>query len=264
MISRQFVPILLVAFWGLSTAGYFGRAQRLLFLPMLFITQALAQALFPRLAAKKSSGESLADSVSVITTQLVRIGVLPAVVVSVIGPDLFLVVCGPKWGEAGVYAQILAPWVLAMIVNSPITSLINILERIGMGFVFSVALIITRVSVIVAGGLWIGDVRISLAIFSLVSVINVVWMCFFLMGAVGASRRTLLGGLARCLLMSLPTVAVAALAKWYWHMAPWQVVSLTVGASISYWPLVFWKDPLVHTIVGEIHRRIKGLFGFGR
>jgi len=49
---------------------------------------------------------------------LVRISFFPLMVLSLIGRDLFTVVFGRQWAEAGVYSQVLAPWALVWFLSS--------------------------------------------------------------------------------------------------------------------------------------------------
>ena len=264
MTSRRFVPILLAAFWGLSTAGYFSRAQRLLLLPVTFFTAAIAQTLFQRLAAMKAAGEDLAKTVQEVTQRLICLAVLPSVVVAVIGPELFIVFCGARWAEAGVYAQILSPWIFVAIITSPLTPLINVLERIGVGLVFNIVLVVTRVSALLFTGWLIGDARGSLAMFSAVGCAGYLWMCNYLLSAVGVSRRRVVAIVIRHVGLALPTLGIAAAVKWWGNFASWQVVVIVAAASLSYWPLALWGDPVARRIFGRVVGKMVSLLKMPR
>ena len=264
MTSRQFVPILLVAFWGFSTAGYFSRAQRLLLLPVAFFTEAIAQTLFQRLAAMRAAGKDLAKTVQEITQRLICLAVLPSVVVAVIGPELFVVFCGARWAEAGVYAQILSPWVFVVIVTSPLTPLINVLERIGVGLVFNIILVIARVSVLLGAGWLIGDARISLGTYSAVGCVGFLWMCSYLLSAVGVSRRRVIVQVIRHVGLALPTLGIALAVKWWGNFASWKVVVIVAAASLSYWPLALWGDPVARQVFGRAVGKMGSLLKMGR
>jgi len=128
--GARFVPALLVAaVHGIEVAGWFALAQRILAAPLLF-SVAVAQVYLgeaPRLA-RAGHGE-LYGLFKGTAWRLFAFGLASVALVVVAGPQLFGLVFGAAWTEAGRYAQFLAIMALGQLVIGPIAQTLIVLER---------------------------------------------------------------------------------------------------------------------------------------
>jgi O-antigen/teichoic acid export membrane protein len=233
--SKQLPAIVLVGFFGTAAVGFYGRAYVLVMLPMMLIGACVQQVFFQRSAAQRAAGEPLAPLVEGVSRRLIALTVLPSAVVALIGPELFLVVCGPGWAEAGVYARILSPLLFVFGVCWPVSTLTSTLERQGVELVVVAFLFVAQLGALVVGGAAIGDVRWALVLFTLAGVVAYAGLYAYLLGATGASMRRMARHTVRCSAYAVPTAAVGAVAKWALGLSAWPVVGLVAAASLSYW-----------------------------
>jgi O-antigen/teichoic acid export membrane protein len=70
---------------------------------------------------------------------LLAIGAPSTIILIAFGPDLFLFVLGPKWGEAGEIARILAPMLLLRLVCNPLATVFIFQNRQREDFSINVA-----------------------------------------------------------------------------------------------------------------------------
>ena len=63
------------------------------------------------------------------TRGMVLLGIVPCVTLLVAAPQLFSIVLGERWREAGVYTQILAIMYLAQLVAPTLTPVLSVCER---------------------------------------------------------------------------------------------------------------------------------------
>ena len=128
----RLAPALLVAaLYGVEVAGWFALAQRILQTPIVF-SVAVARVYLgeaPRLA--RAGGEGMYTLFKATTWRLLVFGMLSLGLVVVAGPQLFALVFGSVWTEAGRFAQFLAFVSLGQLVVHPVSQTLTVLERQG-------------------------------------------------------------------------------------------------------------------------------------
>jgi O-antigen/teichoic acid export membrane protein len=110
-------------------AGWFALAQRILATPVV-LGNAVARVYLseaPRRA--RADGAGVYPLFKTTTWRLVVFGVLALGLVVVAGPQLFALVFGSVWTEAGRFAQFLAFMSLGQLVVGPVSQTLTILER---------------------------------------------------------------------------------------------------------------------------------------
>lgn len=120
--SLQFPVLLIASFYGSYTLGLFALAQRILNIPLATISSSVSQVYFSSAAELvKKRDNSLIVLFHKITRRLFLFSLIPTIIFSIIAPDLFSLIFGEQWYEAGVYASILAPVYMAQFVVSSVS-----------------------------------------------------------------------------------------------------------------------------------------------
>ncbi len=127
-ISWQLPAFLLAAFFSSSVVGFYALGFRILQMPMRLIGAAIGQVFFQQAAQAKVQG-TLAELVEATFRRLVMVGLFPMLMLTIIGRDLYVVIFGQNWAEAGVYTQILGVWAFFWFISSPMSTLFSILEK---------------------------------------------------------------------------------------------------------------------------------------
>ena len=164
MLSLQLPVLLLGAFFSPVIVGLYAFGNRLLSLPMGLLGTAIGQAFFQRASVAKTGG-GLAELVSKTIQQLFLIGFYPFMLLVLISPHLFVLLFGKEWQTAGVYVQILAPWLLFQFIYSPISCLYWIFDKQEINVLFNVILTATRFLSLLTGGL-MHNIELALALFT--------------------------------------------------------------------------------------------------
>lgn len=163
-ISWQLPAFLLAAFFSPAIVGYYALGFRMLQFPMSLIGGSIAQVFFQRASKARSDG-TLPILVENVFHSLVAIGIFPILTVTIIGPELFAVIFGDAWFEAGLYAQILSIWAFVWFISSPLSTLWAILEKQAFGIRITSLNFVTRIISLVLGGVT-GSPVIALALFA--------------------------------------------------------------------------------------------------
>ncbi len=201
-ISWQLPPFLLSAFFSSIVVGYYALGFRVLQLPMSLIGQSIGQVFFQRASEANSQGK-LAPLVEAVFRRLVMVGIFPMLMLAIIGHDLYAVVFGADWAEAGVYVQILALWAFFWFISSPLSTLISVLEKQEQNLKLNVVILLTRLGSLVVGG-YFGNARLSLALFTMTGTLVYGYLGFWVMTESGVPLSRAFGVLGRAILSSAP------------------------------------------------------------
>lgn len=163
-ISWQLPAFLLAAFFSPVVVGFYALGFRMLQFPMSLIGGSIAQVFFQRASEARSDG-TLSLLVENVFRLLVMIGIFPILAVTIIGPELFAVLFGDVWVEAGLYAQILSIWTFVWFISSPLSTIWIVLEKQAFGMRVTTLNFVTRIISLVLGGI-IGSPVVALLLFA--------------------------------------------------------------------------------------------------
>ena len=132
------LPVIALAAWfDMRIVGLYALGARILQVPMRFIGDSLSQVFFSQAASAFRNGtlcEVVLKTWRVQTTFALHT-FLP---VAIVAPEVFGNVFGQTWREAGVYTQLLMPWIMASFVSTSLSILVTILQKQKQEFVFQV------------------------------------------------------------------------------------------------------------------------------
>jgi len=115
---------------------------------------------------------------------LVVIGMFPILILTIVGSDVFTVIFGKAWTEAGIYAQILSLWAFVWFISSPLTAIYVVVKKYHFGFHYNFFNLITRLLSLTIGGLF-GNARTALILFSLSGIAVYGYLCLKMMSYAG-------------------------------------------------------------------------------
>ena len=232
---------LLPVFFDEALLGLFGRAFNVLAVPLGLIGGAVARVFFVH-AAEAHRDERLTKVSMTVHKRLVMLGLFPTLALLLAGPDIFAVVFGAPWREAGVFVQYVGPWLFLGAVASPLTRLFDVLERQRLDFATSVLMFVAIAAALVIGGrtgnattafLLLGGAGVGIRIIHLAVLLRLAAVPYL----------TALHAYGRYTLFSLPGLALIAAALW---IGPaWLTTLAAVVAGLIYGGLVLWKDKLL-------------------
>jgi O-antigen/teichoic acid export membrane protein len=139
--------------------------------------------------------------------RLVTFGLPPMLFLSVAGRDLFALVFGAEWADAGIYIQILAIWAFCWFVTSPLSTLTLVLGKQRFFLGWNIINFATRFL-----SLWIGGTSgspiLALALFAVSGVIIYGFLSFYLLQKAGVPVQRTMVILGKGVLSFLPIAAV--------------------------------------------------------
>lgn len=129
ILNASSTIFLLSYFFSSTVLGLYSFAYSMVTLPMRLIGNSIRQVFYQKASEVHNGGQNLWPIIKKMIIRLTLIGLPGLVVILFFGPQIFSIVFGSKWEEAGFYAQILMPWLFVNFVASPLGSVSQILNK---------------------------------------------------------------------------------------------------------------------------------------
>lgn len=211
--SWQLPALLLSSYFSSAIVGYYALGFRLLQLPMSLIGTAISQVFFQR-ASEAEIQNTLPPLVESTFEFLVTIGLFPMIILAFVGRDLFTLVFGIAWTEAGLYVQFLSVWAFFWFVSSPLSTLFIIREKQEFLLRFNVFNFMTRFSALLIGGI-LQEPRIAVLLFSVVGSLVYGWLVFSILLQTAIPPGKIIHILGKSLLLALPASLILILLYYF-------------------------------------------------
>lgn len=251
-LSWQLPTFMLSLFFTPAVAGFYALGNRVLRVPISLISRTVGQVFFQRAARARTEGP-LGDLMEHVLIRYISFGLYPFVILLVLSPELFGLIFGAEWTEAGTFSQILSIWSFIWFTASSLSSVFYVLERQDFILKWNIWLLITRILALGAGGL-AGDARLTIALFGASGIIMYGYFCGAMIVYSGASwprlSRSLLRYSALAVIFVLPIYIFLRVSE----SLGWTLL-LAAMLSGAYYLLVGSRDQIVRNYFQRIRLR---------
>ena len=239
-VSWQIPPLLLAFFFSPVVVGDYSMAYRLIQLPVSFVGVAIAQVYSQQASKVKDDAHALIEVTHNVLHRLIGLGIFPALLLTVLGKDLFIVLLGPNWDTAGLYVQILGIWMFFWFASWPLGVLANIKGKQGTNLILQVILLISRIASLVIGGLLANDL-LAIGLFAITGVLFYIAYALICLGMIKYPLRTTVPFLAQQTIFATVPVVILFLVGKAFVISPLGMVMLGGLLSVFYFLLVMRK-----------------------
>lgn len=169
VLSSQTPALFFTAFFGPATAGLYLLSDKAVSGPLSVINSAISNVFFGG-AREKSNGNEFTDSVDQMHIMLSKIIMPIGLALFLFSADLFKIVFGEHWQEAGSYTQALSLMLYFQFISSPLSMVFTIKQEQSKTIWANLLLFILRVLGIAIGA-YFSSVLVSIWVFSCLSAI---------------------------------------------------------------------------------------------
>jgi O-antigen/teichoic acid export membrane protein len=236
----QSTPLLLAFFFSPVVVGYYAMAHLVINLPLRLVGNSLASVFFQKACVEKNLTGSVKNIVKTVHTRLISIGMFASLIIMIIGPELFIFFFGERWYTAGVYAQILMPWFFVVFISVPLVMIYSVLEMQNINLWYNVVNLISRIVVLVIGGI-LGDPVTLMILLSSTGVVSWSWMNMYTLKIAGVELRGVIYEIIRYLLFGLFMCLPLIIAKYY-AISSTMLVLMTIVISVIYYLIIIYRD----------------------
>ena len=170
------LPVIMIWFYfDYKYASLYFLSHRAVNMPVMLLAHSIGKIFYSEAASNLNQG-TFVNSVSKYFTLLFHLAFPFLFICIFLAPDLFNIVFSQEWAEAGVFVQILSPWLFVLFIASPLSTIPTILYKQEVEFKFNTYLLIIRILALVTGALY-DSLLLALILFSLSS--TILWVLYF-------------------------------------------------------------------------------------
>lgn len=170
-ISQGLPVLLLTAFFGPASSGFYTIGRTVLRMPSQLIGKSVGDVFYPRIVEAAQNKENITSLIKKATLTLSVIGILPFGIVILFGPTLFSLVFGDDWIVAGEYARYIALWTYFGFINRPSVRSLPVLNAQKFHLIFTLAMLVLRVIALALGYILFSNDIVAIALFSITGAI---------------------------------------------------------------------------------------------
>lgn len=178
-LSWQMPVLLLSFFFSSKIVGFYALGFNTIQLPISILGSAIVPVFFQRAVEAKREG-TLDNFLEHFFRISIAFSMFPFLILAIIGEDLFIVVFGNDWSEAGIYAQMMSIWAIPWLISTPLSTMFSIFEKQELNFKFNIINLAIRFSAIYIGGL-LNNSRLALFLFALSGLLIYGYICIWVM-----------------------------------------------------------------------------------
>ncbi|MBC8377033.1 MAG: oligosaccharide flippase family protein [FCB group bacterium] len=128
-LTQNVLNISISSIFSVALLGYYSFANRILILPMSFLGNSIGQVFFQEATSEKNESGSAQKTLKSTFWKLTMLSIVGFGLLYFIIEDLFSIVFGKNWEQAGLYARYLIPMMAAKFVVSPLSAINNIFNK---------------------------------------------------------------------------------------------------------------------------------------
>jgi O-antigen/teichoic acid export membrane protein len=150
-ISMQLPIIMITSYFSSYKVGLYSMAFKVLSVPLSLIGASIAQVFYQKLSDTVNKGENPGKLIYKTWKSLFLQGIIPFSLILIFGGQLFSLVFGSKWEEAGIMAATISPLIFALFISSPTSTAYLVLRMQKIALIFPVISIIFRITSLYIG-----------------------------------------------------------------------------------------------------------------
>jgi O-antigen/teichoic acid export membrane protein len=176
----QSAPVLiLIALYNPVIAGFYTLARSVVDIPSRLIAESVADVFFQRFAEVVKGGGSGKKLFVRSCMSLFAVGLIPYSVVFLFGSNIFTIIFGAEWAQAGNYAGWLSLWLLAVLAARPAVAAIPVLLLQKQFFIYECLSTFFKLLFMLIAHKWIEGAQGVVIVFSLVSAMSQVLLAIY-------------------------------------------------------------------------------------
>ncbi len=178
--SSNLPQLLLSSFFTPAVTGAYAFSTRICFTPIRLLSASVHQVFSQSISEQYNQGKNIYPTTLKAIKQIALVGIIPFLILLAFSPQIFGFVFGEEWIEAGVYSQILAPYLYLVFVLTPITFIPMLLNRQRKAFVIDICYLLLRAIALLIGSMFF-DAIIAISLFSLVGFFVQLYVLFWIL-----------------------------------------------------------------------------------
>jgi len=214
-LSSNVPVIFLTNFFDSASAGLYSIPQKFINTPLSMLGSSISQVYYKKATELKNNNEDISLITTDIYKKLLILGIIPLSLVAGYGDIFFSMLLGEKWAVSGLYAALLAPWMLMVFASSPISIVFATLEKQKTSLKLNFYLLLIRVAAFAVGGIIYKSAFIAVMLFGASGFIYWLYLSFFIIKTAGGNEKEIIKFTAlRLLFIMFPIILSRIVFEW--------------------------------------------------
>lgn len=146
------LPILVIPMlFSASVAGFYFLVFRVIMSPVSIFGVSIYEAFKIKATTDFRNNKDCREIFLKVLTTLLFIGIVPTIIIMVFGKEIFSIIFGTKWIQAGFYAQVLAPTALARLISAPLSYMFHLREKSKLNSILQLFFLILTIISLITG-----------------------------------------------------------------------------------------------------------------
>ena len=129
-LSKElFIAFYMIMTFEKEVLGLYDLSFRMLRVPIAVIGASIGQVFLKKAVDLRNDGKAISPLLKKTMLLLFLVSIIPFSIIMFFGTDIFSLVFGKEWSEAGYYTQIMTPWLMVNFLISPVSQVPIILNK---------------------------------------------------------------------------------------------------------------------------------------
>lgn len=173
-LSSSLPVLLFVNFIPLTQIGVYGMALRIISQPVSLISESIRSVTLGEMSERKNANKSILKWYMKIFLGLFTVSIFAAFGLIVLGDYIVSLFLGKEWVDAALYAKMLIPLLISMMISSPSTAAVRVFEMQKYNFKYSIVSLVVKAITLLGLFSWSSiDFEYIILIYSLINLLLV-------------------------------------------------------------------------------------------
>ncbi|QGY45335.1 oligosaccharide flippase family protein [Maribellus comscasis] len=165
-LSSQLPVFLIKPFFGSTILGLYSFPHRYVSTPVQLLSTSVSRVYIQKARSLKNNVSDLSRLTFSLFKKQFLIGIIPFTVMTLWGQAIFRVVFGAEWEFSGFLAQLIAPWLFVVMLISPLSAIMIVMEKQKISMFFNILLMAFRIAGLLIGGIILKDISWAIGLYS--------------------------------------------------------------------------------------------------
>jgi len=167
-LSSQLPVFMIKPFFGDTLLGLYSFSHRYLSIPVQLTSFSIGSVYVQKAQSLKEQPEELSRLTYNLFRRQFLLAILPFTVLALWGNLIFRFAFGFEWELSGTLSQLISPWLFAVFIGSPLSTILIVMEKQKISMIFNIVMLVFRALALAIGGLLIKEITLTIALYSLV------------------------------------------------------------------------------------------------
>ncbi|MCY1720528.1 oligosaccharide flippase family protein [Prolixibacteraceae bacterium Z1-6] len=205
-ISSQLPVFLIKPFFGSTMLGLYSFSHRYISIPVQLLSKSISSVYLQKCQDLKDNHGELGELTLSLFKKQFLLGILPFTILGLWGKVLFVFVFGAEWEFSGYLAQIISPWLFAVMLGSPLSAIFIVREKQRLSMVFNITLLAVRAASLIVGGWVYNDITMAVGFYSLTGFVFFVALTAYSLWLAGANLKRATFYVVKTVLIIVPFI----------------------------------------------------------